>query len=175
MMGGQGSGQHPTPTAILALRGSSKANRKVGEPPAPEGRPGKPDWVQGEAAKIWRRLVRNLAAMNLATPVDWAAVGRYCVNLARWIEVQTLLNVQAKNLPTYATPYKDERGQIVKWVPLPGVNHAQKLESSLVQFERQFGLTPSARRALAVDKESDPNENRGKYDRTQSVRAKLFG
>ena len=173
-MGGDGSGRQPTPTAILALRGSARATRKEGEPPAPEGRPGKPSWVQGEAAKIWRRLVRNLDALSLATPVDWAACGRYCVNLARWVEIQSLLDSLSKNAPTYATPVKDERNQVVKWVPLPGVAHAQRLETSLVQFERHFGLTPSARRALAVQRESDPNENRGKYVR-DSVRAKLFG
>ena len=161
------------PTAILEMRGSRWAAAKEGEPDAPRGRPRRPAWVKPVpgATECWNRTCSALDAMGLLHSTDWAAIGRYAVALARWVQVQTELTKAGQSY----TAVRNEHGGIVETKPLGQWRILESLERELARLEKQFGLTPAARRGLAVQRESDPNENRGKGSKGGTVRARLFG
>lgn len=119
-----GKGRKRTPTSILRLKGSRHANRPC-EPRVEPGEPPRPSWIEGEALSIWRRLVPQLINKNVLTPLDGAALARYCVYAALWMkELSNPLRTEA-TLERYA--------------------------NQLSRLETAFGLTPSARASLKID------------------------
>jgi P27 family predicted phage terminase small subunit len=140
------SGPARTPTEILNMQGSSWGKRRKGEPKARSGKPKKPGWVTGEAAKVWRAAIAELESMGTLAGSDGAAIGRYCVLLVRWIEASKFL---AKYGETY--PYKDDQGRVKGWAQFPQVATVNKLSVLVLRLEQEFGLTPASRAGLCVN------------------------
>ena len=62
-------GPPPTPTKILAMRGSWRAGRNPAEPRPEPGRPRCPKWLDTDAKAAWRRLVPQLDRMGVVTRI----------------------------------------------------------------------------------------------------------
>ena len=77
-------GPAPTPTAILAARGSWRANIRPGEPepPAPSLRP--PKWISEPARKLWRQLAKELADIGVFKATDRHMLAVLCETYATW-------------------------------------------------------------------------------------------
>ena len=58
-------GPKPTPTRILKLKGSWRANLNRDEPEAPDGCPSCPTWLDAEGKRCWAQETRSLKAMGL--------------------------------------------------------------------------------------------------------------
>ena len=71
-------GPTPTPTKILKLRGSRRANRNKVEPKFTEGMVEPPNWLDGDAKNEWDRVVVELQAINILQRVDMAVLATYC-------------------------------------------------------------------------------------------------
>lgn len=135
-------GPAPEPTAVLRLRGSRRADSRKDEPQPPKERPRKPAWMPDRAKRVWDRLVPILDEMGLLSTADAAAIERYCVSLVRWRECEDLI---AREGMTY-TIVTEKGGEYTQQRPEVGI--ASKLATTLLQLEREFGLTPSARARL---------------------------
>ena len=137
-------GPKPTPTAILRMRGSWRANLNPGEPQYEPGAPPCPRWLGVEARKVWRRLTPQLAAAGVLTRVDCEALARYCHTLARWRSAVAFLKRRGE---IYAR--KDAQGHRVLGL-WPQVALADKLAHQLARLEAEFGLTPASRSRISV-------------------------
>ena len=133
-------GPKPTPTAVLALRGSKRANLRDAEPtPAHlDGTPPAPARLTDEAARVWNAAAPEMAATGVLTSLDLTAFERLCRTEALWSR-------QAKQI--------EESGQICA----RAVRTLAKLEEALRHLERNFGLTPADRVGLNVPKPDHVN------------------
>lgn len=142
-------GPAPTPTALLERRGSWRAKKKTGEPRPERGRPPCPRWLSGDAKKIWREIIPQLDQMGVLCRIDRNAVARYCTLWARWREAEEFI---AEKGAVYAR--RDSEGRVKSFAQWPQVAIAEKLATQLLRLEQEFGLTPSARTRIQLERSS---------------------
>jgi P27 family predicted phage terminase small subunit len=106
--------------------------------PVPSGSPTCPSFLQGEARREWRRILRALEPLGLATTVDRAALAAYCQLWGRWVAAEAALMASGTVIPA-------RRG-----TPMlaPQFYAAQAILSQLRALLQEFGLTPLARTRL---------------------------
>jgi P27 family predicted phage terminase small subunit len=140
-------GPRPTPTSVLRARGSRRANDRKSEPVVPPGRPECPDWLDPEAKQVWAQLVPILEEMAVLTKADLNPLARYCQLFIRWKRAELFIQQYGE---TY--PVKSARGQVKCFFAWPQVGIAHKLSQALTRLEQEFGLSPSARTHVEVDR-----------------------
>lgn len=139
-------GPRPLTSEVLEARGSWRAHANRAQPEAPPGRPSCPAWLDLDAKRAWRRIIRHLEFMRILSPADRHALARYCQLWSRWKKAELFLQKYGE---TY--PLKGENGEIKCFMPWPQVAIAGKLAQALTRLEQEFGLTPSARTRIVVD------------------------
>jgi len=135
-------GPAPTPQAVLAARGSWRANVAQDDlVPAPEpGIGDPPDWLDEEARQAWSDLSMRLLAMNVLGTIDWHALALYCQLWSRWRKAEDFV---ARHGDSYVV--KDDRGEVRGVRLYPQVKLAGQLAEQLTRLGRELGLSPSAR------------------------------
>lgn len=134
-------GRKPEPAAIKEAKGNP-GRRPIGADPSglAASAPRPPAFVEGNALEIWRRYAELLASARLLTEADANAFGRYCRNLARWVDLQDELDAGL----TYAI--ETASGTVMR--PKPQFLIADRLERMLLAIEDRFGLSPSERQRI---------------------------
>lgn len=142
-----GIGPPPTPTAILKARGSWLPRTRKKEPQLGKGVPQCPSWLDADAKKAWKDLVPVLDGMGVLTKAEKRALARYC-DLS--VEYERLAIFVAEHGSTY--PIKNADGAVQRLCQFPQAVRKMALADVLLRLEQQFGLTPSARTRIQVDK-----------------------
>ena len=138
-------GRKPTPTAIKELEGNpGKRPLNSNEPKPVKKAPACPKWLEPEAKKEWRRLVKQMETLGILTQVDMAAFAGYCQAYARWKEAEEFIT---------------QHGSIVKtpsgyWMQVPQISIAQTYLKIMNRFAEQFGLTPASRSRIIAGNDS---------------------
>ena len=147
-------GPAPKPSALKrAADNPGKRQLNDNEPVPPAGEVLAPDWLTDDAKKIWEQLAPRMQAMQVLTTADVLTFGRYCELFARWHQLRELMWVG--NRATYVV--KDESGKKVKYVAEHPANvELRRLTAQLLQHEREFGLTPSARSRIQITSTTAP-------------------
>ena len=139
-------GPAPTPTALRVLKGRTDHRPlPIGEPrPAPI-MPRCPLWLDDEGKREWRKIAPKLFRLGLLTEVDGEALACYCQSLSM---LRTATAVLHKRGQAFSTPsgYKQQR---------PEVAIAMKSMLLVRAFAAEFGMTPSARTRINVDRDDD--------------------
>ena len=146
------------PTAILKLHGSRAVEQRKGEPIPPSGRPRCPSFVDDYAKQAWKQLIPQLEEMGVLAKIDRTALVRYCQTWSRWRNCAEFIN---QNGETY--PLRDNDGNVKCLQQWPQVGIYNKLADSLLRLEVQFGLTPSARAGLTVQKKQQSNDQAARF------------
>ncbi len=109
------------------------------------------------AAARWRELLPMLQAVRVMTQADIEALARYCDTYEWWLATRVKLK---KDGDTY--PILNDGGEVKYIAQRPEVSIAHKLAQQLRQLEQDFGLNPSARASLHVEKPQtfDDDEDR---------------
>lgn len=142
-------GRKPKPTALKALEGNpGKRDLNQNEPKPEKKAPRCPTWLEPEAKKEWRRMVKQLEQLGILTEVDMAAFAGYCQAYARWKEAEEFIT-------KHGTIVKTPSGY---WQQVPQVSIAQSYLKIMNRFCEQFGLTPSSRSRIVADKPSDADD-----------------
>lgn len=129
-------GRKPTPTAILAARGSPEAGRRGAWEPTPAGgTPKCPRTLDAIGRREWRRLSAELAGMGVLAKCDQAALAALCDSISVWVRATATVNAEGL---TIVTP-KGFR------MPHPAVGIARNAADRIVKYSTEFGLTPAAR------------------------------
>lgn len=143
-------GPKPLPSAILARLGSYRAAGRAACEVNFGGDPEPPEWLEGAALKLWRRVVPQLKKVGVTADVDSESLAAMCVC---W---QEIVEASAK--------IKDH-GMFVKGKAGPIISPAVKARASAIErFTRlagSFGFTPSDRSRIGAGngQESIEEEN----------------
>lgn len=148
MMGRRGFA--PIPTAIKLLEGNpGRRPLNKREPKPKPGIPYCPSWLCDEAKKHWKRTATILKDMGLLTVAESDALANYCHTWARWREAEEFIQEHGPVMPI-----RDKEGNIKYIQQAPQVSMARHLLLILHRYQVEFGLTPSARTRIQVEKPS---------------------
>jgi P27 family predicted phage terminase small subunit len=134
-------GRKPIPSAMKELAGNPGHRPLNAHEPRPESAiPACPAHLQGEAKKEWRRLTKELAAVNVVSRMDRAALAALCQAWARWVAAEEELK---KTGPIVKSP---------SGFPIqnPYLAVANKSMEPIVKLSAEFGLTPSSRTRISA-------------------------
>lgn len=145
-------GPKPTPSAIKVARGTWRADRAAPHEPTVSGKPTCPNWLQPEAKKEYRRLVRLLSGMGVVGSVDGNALARYATTWMRWRQAVQMIEKGGEMMIV-----RGDDGKPTGVKPSPYIYLARSLAEQLDKLEAAFGLNPSARSRITV---SNPPEFR---------------
>lgn len=120
-------GRKKTPTRKLELRGSWVAKTRTEEPKGTDGIV-MPKYLIGEAAKKWKEETPSLIEMGVLKKQDIDAFAQYCVLFAKW-----------KNKVLLDLPYGMDP-------------ETRALLTEMDKLRIEFGLTPSSRAGLKIEK-----------------------
>lgn len=169
-------GPAPKPTALKKAAGNpGKRQLNDGEPVPPAGLIEPPDWLGESGRAIWDQLAPTMVVMQTLTTADVLPFARYCELFARWLELRELM---WKNKSVY--PVKDQKGQVRYVAEHPWSVELRRLTAQLLQLEREFGLTPSARSRIqvmptATQKQTSDGDAAGSVDRSAAIRSFFTG
>ena len=143
-------GPAPKPTAIKKAEGNPGKRKLNTEEPQPlPGVPDCPDHLDAVARKEWARLSPILMSMKVLTEADYIALGNLCQAYSTLIDAQKHLN---KGGILFKTP-----SGYIQQNPLLGIIRAQtNIVNGLL---REFGLTPSSRTRIAIEKKDDGEDD----------------
>ncbi len=142
-------GPRRTPTAQLALVGSTRAKPRMEKEPKPDET--KPDTtlrLSDDEQRVFANICTLLASMNLQAATDGNAIARYAKNLLRYQLVCDWTDKNGESFPVYEMVDGEQKIRQMKRYPQSVIRH--ELEATLLRLEREFGLTPSARSGLEV-------------------------
>lgn len=140
-------GRKPLPTAQKKLRGNPGKRKLNNEEPVYTRRaPDCPEYLTGLARKEWTRVVNLLAAAGVVVEIDRAALAAYCDAYQRWIEARQKVTKQG-------TVLTGPNGGLYQ---NPHLSVANKALEQMIKIASEFGMTPSSRSRLKVEK--TPNE-----------------
>jgi len=151
------AGRKPQPTKLKIIRGNP-GGRKLNknEPELPSSNPTPPNFLSAEAVVEWGRVVGYLSSSGLLTEIDRGALATYCQLYGRWEQAEMALASLAKTDPI-------NRGLVIETTngnaiqnPLVGI--ANKAAADLNRYCLEFGMTPSARSRVTVDKKKSGNK-----------------
>lgn len=149
-------GPKPTPAAILKQRGTFRADRHS-DSAKPTGKPRCPKWLNKDAAKEFRRIVKLLDTMGLLGAADENALARYASTWVRWRQALQMIEKGGE-----VVVYKDETGKVKAVQPSAFNSIARSLAEELSRLEQAFGMTPSARSRIDVAMPQPAPEPQGK-------------
>ena len=145
-----GNGPAPTPTAVLAARGSWRAGTREGEPQSPVCVPECPEWVSEKAREWWPEIAGQLAEMAVMTAPYAVTLALLTDALADYLEVKEALKGEPL---TYTT----DKGSVGK---NPLVTIKEDAWKRVILAAKEFGLTPASRTRTRI--ESAGKEKKGK-------------
>ena len=141
-------GRIPKPTAIKRREGNpGKRKLNLREPKAASAAPDVPDVLGEIGRRIFASTVRELGLMGTLARCDGESIATYCRLYERWLAAERWI---ADHGATY--PLKSADGTIKGVAPWPQVADARGLAQIVLSYQREFGLTPSARSRVVSNK-----------------------
>lgn len=155
------AGRKPKPLQLKILEGNpgKRPLPTSGPQPAYEELPPPPDHLDDIARQEWERIAPGLHAMNLLATVDTAALAAYCTAYSRWSRAE-------EGIKRAIRPDQPESGLMIQttngnWVQNPLVGTAHKAASDMVKYAAEFGMTPSARMRLSIERKNENSKFKG--------------
>lgn len=119
----------PTPSAILKMRGSRRADQGGAEPALPVRMPDCPHWLSADARLEWERLSPLLLEMGIISEADRAALAMCCQAWSDFVKASKEMERDGRTPEMRGHARRDLNAAVERFLKLAG----------------QFGLTPSAR------------------------------
>jgi len=120
----------------------------------PPGIPDRPAWLVGEGAQEWDRVVVQLDALGVLSPLHQSMLAAYCSLWGRYVQV-------VKELATAPLTDMGQKGETVKH-PLLSVEN--QLFQRLHGYASLFGLSPGTAARLDVPDRSQDEDPHGILD-----------
>ena len=152
-------GRKAQPLATLKLKGSSHAkyNRKTEPTPSP-GSPSRPENLTDEELEVYDQIVDKLDHMGVLVITDGKTIERYAHTYVRY---WTAAEFVRKNGETF--PIRDKDGTLKGVAMLPQAKLLTSLAPLLLRMEQEFGLTPSSRASIQLDKTQHEDKTKQKF------------
>jgi P27 family predicted phage terminase small subunit len=165
-------GRRPLPSTIKNLRGRpGKRAVNENEPEVQAGDPEMPAGLSDAAKQEWDAMVPHLRTMGVLTPVDRAALAAYCYAFDIWM----LANEEVKKFgvlikhPVMGRKGTPEENEVIAFITKknPAVAIANEALKTKKSFLVEFGMTPSSRSKLHVDKPKPPDPADSFFDKLE--------
>jgi len=133
------------PTALKVIEGN-RGKRKLEpekEPQPKLGLPQPPRWLSKLAKQEWRKRGKQLLELGLMTELDEANFAAYCQAYADLQEAQAIIDKEGAIWVSKKSGYAQAH---------PAVAMKHKAMADLRKFSAPFGMTPSDRAGLHVEK-----------------------
>ena len=145
-------GPKPTPTEILALRGSWRAHGREGEPQFQVEVPDCPSWVPESGREWYRAHAEQAAAAGyMSKPMQTAlALGAFA--LADFLELE-------RQLQESGYTYTTDKGNVLA---NPLVHLRNTAWKNLLVICREYGFTPASKTGIKVGGGLKPAKDQGK-------------
>ena len=145
-------GRTRQPTELLKLTGNERAIKRAKREPKPKPeRPACPVSLSSTERRIFNATVEKIESLGLIANTDGAAIGRYAIALARFNRVK-------KYCDANGLVYESGSGR--RRAPESVI--LNETEQTLLKLEREFGLTPSGRAGLQIER-PQPESLEAKY------------
>jgi len=151
-------GPKPTPTKILAARGSWRAKLNRHEPIPDDMSPQPPDYLSDAAKQVWFHIIPKLLMLRIVGDIDADALARYCDALVKWRRAAVFLEGHPELVYPIRGPGTPENpnGRLLGLAPYPQNGLYEKYARILDRLEQSFGLTPSARTRITAMQAEKP-------------------
>lgn len=153
-------GPKPKPTNLKVVSGTDRPTRHVDEFEIEQGDfPEAPEHLDSIALAEWNRVIEGLYYANIITEIDTAGLEFYCVSYSIYVRSQKKAKEIFESDPhTLGLLGKGKNGPIRN----PYLREARSAMSDCLKYASEYGLTPSARLRLAMERK-DGNEVAKKY------------
>ncbi|GAG53524.1 unnamed protein product [marine sediment metagenome] len=145
-------GPAAAPTKLKLLKGVSpyRINDKEPKPKSVSGvmPPGWGAHMSDGAKRFWKKYAPVLSNLGVLTEADLPAFQVLCSLRARWIRVEGLMRKYEKD-PKLGLSY---------------IRAANLVETQMLRYMQEFGMTPSGRGKIVVVGQNDDDEDRGFLD-----------
>lgn len=141
-------GPKKTPTNILKLRGSQRANdRPKNEPKPKQGMPKPPELIKNspKAMEEWYRKAQMLYEQGTLTMIDDTALGIYCLTYSLASEALEACKDQGTGKMKLIN--KTAKGNSIQ---NPALGIYRTALRDMMKFAAEFGMTPSGRTGINV-------------------------
>lgn len=150
-------GRRPLPSTIKNLRGNpGKRQSNTNEPEIKPGDPSMPTGLSDAAQKEWCEIIGVLRTMGVLTPADGKALAAYCYAFDVWMQANESVKKHGVLIeePIMGRAGTLEQNIIVghKTKKNPAVAIANEALKTMKSFLVEFGMTPSSRSKLHVEK-----------------------
>lgn len=144
-------GPAPKPAKLKLLQGTYRADRDASSPPTPETAvPSCPSWLHAEAKRVWRRITPQLEKLGLISEIDRDALAAYCQAYAEWWQMERIIADEGHFQTNLRSGHTS---------PHPAVRIRDAAVKTMRDYEREFGMTPSARTRVSAEKKDDKPGN----------------
>lgn len=140
-------GRKKQPAKLKILNGNPGKRQIESEPEPTAGVPLCPAWFNEDAKEEWDRVVPELDRIGILTVVDGAVIQGHCLNYARAVQCERILDEEGQTFETEHGPKKRPEATIAKecW----GMVRA---------FLSELGLSPAARARLGSVSKDKPDD-----------------
>ena len=145
---------NPLPTTLKKMRGTYRKDRAAtNEAKPPVSRPSPPRWLSKYARSEWRYITPKLDAVGLLTKIDRGELAAYCEAFGKFREATEALQREGNEMVV-----QTHNGN---YVQSPWVSIQNKAAEAMHKYAQQFGMTPSSRTRINVEK---PEEDESLVD-----------
>lgn len=117
----------------------------------PETVPRPPEWMDESAKECWRENAPVLASNRLLTAADLNTLAGYCVTWAAWKScAEDTQAFREGNGTLVYRPHSTTQPGSTYLDLLPQVRGMMQLSKLLMEYAREFGMTPSSRGRLVI-------------------------
>ena len=137
-------GPPKTPTAVLAARGSWRADTRKDEPKFAASDPSPPACLDKVAREKWAELFPQLTEAGVFTRGDRDSLAILCDTFSQWRRCKKVL---------------EKEGDVYQGSKRAEVAIVEKCRETMLRYLREFGLTPASRSNVHAEKKSqDPDD-----------------
>jgi P27 family predicted phage terminase small subunit len=142
-------GPAPKPTALKLIEGNPGKRTLNKNEPKFGGAPVCPTWLSPDAKTEWKRVVKELSALDMLRSVDSSALAAYCQSYSRWQSAERMIDCDGQ---TVQEPITNKAGEVVghKIKCHPAVGIARNALTAMLRASALFGFDPSSRSRLSV-------------------------
>jgi P27 family predicted phage terminase small subunit len=142
-------GRKPTPTNILKLRGTYRADRHGHDIPRPDPKPPRcPGWLDDEAKRVWKQVQPELTRLGILTCLDGQILACYCLAVAELRHATESLNAEGRFI-TVGDRLKTH----------PAVGQQRSAWKAVKEFAALLGCEPSGRVRLKGVAQAEEEED----------------
>ena len=148
---GRSGGHNRLPTIVKEMNGTLKPSRVNSNEPvivALTEAPKAPSYLPEMAKRAWRRTAATLVGMAVLTEADLVGLEAYCTLYAHWRKAERQLKgsltITGTSGVIMISPYQKISRECLK---------------EMKAWMQEFGLTPSSRSSIQVDKPAAPEDD----------------